>query len=65
MSKNQLAELLENFYETQECRKALECCLNDIGKNKGKTYDEEAILEAIAASFEWAVEAIIAQGGVK
>jgi hypothetical protein len=63
MNKNELTELLEGFYETQECRSLLANCLNDIGKNKGKTYDEEAILEAIAIGFEWAVERIISQGG--
>ncbi len=63
MNKNELTELLEGFYETQECRNVLANCLNDIGKKKGKEYGEEAILEAIASGFKWAVERIIAQGG--
>lgn len=62
MNKNKLLELLEQFYETQKCKDILACCLNDLGKNKSREYDEEAILEAIAESFEWAVERIIAQG---
>lgn len=62
MSKNELMELLEQFYETKTCGDALEICLKDLGKNKGRGYDEEAILEAIAAGFEWAVEKIT-QGG--
>ena len=65
MNKNKLLELLEQFYETQKCKDILACCLVDLGKNKGKEYDEEAILEAIAESFEWAVERIIAQGGAQ
>ena len=62
MNKDKLIELLEQFYETQKCSDVLEICLKDLGKNKGREYDEEAILEAIAASFEWAVEKIT-QGG--
>jgi hypothetical protein len=62
MSKNELTELLEQFYGTKKCNDVLEICLKDLGKNKGRGYDEEAILEAIAAGFEWAVEKIT-QGG--
>lgn len=65
MNKNKLLELLEQFYETQKCKDILACCLVDLGKNKGREYDEEAILEAISESFEWAVERIIAQGGAQ
>jgi len=65
VNKNKLTELLEGFYETQECRNVLANCLSDIGKNKGEECDEEAILEAIASGFEWAVERIIAQGGAQ
>ena len=63
MSKNELTELLEQFFATKKCSEVLEICLKDLGKNKGRGYDEEAILEAIAAGFEWAVERIITQGG--
>lgn len=63
MNKNKLLELLEQFYETQKCKDVLARCLADLYKNKGRGYDEESILEAIAQSFEWAVERIIAQGG--
>lgn len=65
MSKNELIELLEQFYETKKCSDVLENCLKDLGKNKGREYDEDTILEAIAAGFEWAVEKIIAQGGAQ
>ena len=65
MSKYELTELLEQFYGTKECNDILANCLNDLGKNKSREYDEESILEAIAESFEWAVERIIAQGGAQ
>ena len=63
MNKDKLVELLEQFYETEKCNDVLKNCLKDLGKNKGGGYDEEAILEAIAAGFEWAVERITTQGG--
>ena len=63
MNNDKLTELLEQFYETKKCSDVLEICLKDLGKNKGRGYDEEAILEAIAAGFEWAVKKIITQGG--
>lgn len=65
MSKYELTELLEQFYVTKECNGILANCLADLYKNRGREYDEEAILEAISESFEWAVERIIAQGGAQ
>ena len=65
MSKYELTELLEQFYVTEECNDILAICLADLYKNRGREYDEEAILEAIAESFEWAVKRIIAQGGAQ
>lgn len=64
MSKYELTELLEQFYGTKECNDILANCLADLYKNKGREYDEETILEAIAKSFEWAVKRI-AQGGAQ
>lgn len=65
MSKDKLMELLEQFYETKKCSDVLEICLKDLGKNKGREYDEEAILQAIATGFEWAVEKIFGKGGAQ
>ena len=65
MNKNVLDELLEKFYETPECTAILDECMRDLSKNKGKDYDEETVLEAIARSFEWAVKEICRQGGAQ